>query len=161
MRTNKIIGALLATALLSLAGTVQAEPTLYEQIGGEPGSDQDVRLARAGAKDLNAEAREVVVRSARGHHLHRATRKAERRREHGVAARQLDEVLEPRSEEVVRDLIEAHQTGRLRSIYATCSSRTGSTGSRKERPWYPRTVRCPGRMVAIFAASRSDGLGER
>lgn len=36
MRTNKIIGALLATALLSLAGAAQAEPTLYEQIGGEP-----------------------------------------------------------------------------------------------------------------------------
>ena len=36
MRTNKIIGAVLATALLSLAATTQAEPTLYEQIGGEP-----------------------------------------------------------------------------------------------------------------------------
>jgi hemoglobin len=36
MRTNKIIGALLATVLLSLAGAAQAEPTLYEQIGGEP-----------------------------------------------------------------------------------------------------------------------------
>lgn len=36
MRTNKIIGALLATALLSLAGAAQAEATLYDQIGGEP-----------------------------------------------------------------------------------------------------------------------------
>lgn len=36
MRTNQIIGALLATALLSLAGAAQAEATLYEQIGGEP-----------------------------------------------------------------------------------------------------------------------------
>jgi hemoglobin len=36
MQTNKIIGALLAAALLSLAGAAQAEPTLYEQIGGEP-----------------------------------------------------------------------------------------------------------------------------
>jgi hemoglobin len=36
MRTNKIFGAVLATALLSLAGAAQAEPTLYEQIGGEP-----------------------------------------------------------------------------------------------------------------------------
>ncbi len=36
MRTNTTIGALLAVALLSLAGAAQAEPTLYEQIGGEP-----------------------------------------------------------------------------------------------------------------------------
>lgn len=36
MRTNKTIGALLATVLLSLSGAAQAEPTLYEQIGGEP-----------------------------------------------------------------------------------------------------------------------------
>lgn len=36
MRTNPTIGALLAVALLSLAGAAQAEPTLYEQIGGEP-----------------------------------------------------------------------------------------------------------------------------
>lgn len=36
MRTNMIFGAALATALLSLAGPAQAEPTLYEQIGGEP-----------------------------------------------------------------------------------------------------------------------------
>jgi hemoglobin len=36
MRTNTTIGALLATALLTLTGAAQAEPTLYEQIGGEP-----------------------------------------------------------------------------------------------------------------------------
>ncbi|MGH8238246.1 MAG: group I truncated hemoglobin [Steroidobacteraceae bacterium] len=36
MRTNNIIGTLLATVLLALAGAAQAEPTLYEQIGGEP-----------------------------------------------------------------------------------------------------------------------------
>lgn len=36
MRTKKIIAALLATGLLALVGTAQAEPTLYEQIGGEP-----------------------------------------------------------------------------------------------------------------------------
>jgi hemoglobin len=36
MRTNKIFGAVLATALLTLAGAAQAEATLYEQIGGEP-----------------------------------------------------------------------------------------------------------------------------
>lgn len=36
MRTNTTIAALLATALLTLTGAAQAEPTLYEQIGGEP-----------------------------------------------------------------------------------------------------------------------------
>lgn len=36
MRTNNTIAALLATALLTLTGAAQAEPTLYEQIGGEP-----------------------------------------------------------------------------------------------------------------------------
>jgi hemoglobin len=36
MRTNKTLGARLAMALLFLAGAAQAEPTLYEQIGGEP-----------------------------------------------------------------------------------------------------------------------------
>lgn len=36
MRTKNTIGAFLATALLSVAGAAQAEPTLYEQIGGEP-----------------------------------------------------------------------------------------------------------------------------
>lgn len=36
MRTNTTIGALLAVALLSITGAAQAEPTLYEQIGGEP-----------------------------------------------------------------------------------------------------------------------------
>jgi hemoglobin len=36
MRTNNTLGAILATLLLSLAGAAQAEPTLYEQIGGEP-----------------------------------------------------------------------------------------------------------------------------
>ena len=36
MRTKNTLGALLATLLLSLAGAAQAEPTLYEQIGGEP-----------------------------------------------------------------------------------------------------------------------------
>lgn len=36
MRTNIIIAALLATALLPLAGTAHAEATLYDQIGGEP-----------------------------------------------------------------------------------------------------------------------------
>lgn len=36
MRTNNTITALLATALLTLTGAAQAEPTLYEQIGGEP-----------------------------------------------------------------------------------------------------------------------------
>ena len=36
MQTNKTLRALLATVALSLAGAAQAEPTLYEQIGGEP-----------------------------------------------------------------------------------------------------------------------------
>jgi hemoglobin len=36
MRTNKTLGTLLAAVLLTLAGAAQAEPTLYEQIGGEP-----------------------------------------------------------------------------------------------------------------------------
>ncbi len=36
MRTKTLIGALIATALLALASAAQAEPTLYEQIGGEP-----------------------------------------------------------------------------------------------------------------------------
>ena len=36
MRTNNTLGTFLATVLLFLAGAVQAEPTLYEQIGGEP-----------------------------------------------------------------------------------------------------------------------------
>jgi hemoglobin len=36
MRTKTPIGALIAAALLALAGVAQAEATLYEQIGGEP-----------------------------------------------------------------------------------------------------------------------------
>ena len=36
MRTKTLIGALIATSLLALAGAAQAEATLYEQIGGEP-----------------------------------------------------------------------------------------------------------------------------
>ena len=36
MRTKTLIGALIATSLLSLASVAQAEATLYEQIGGEP-----------------------------------------------------------------------------------------------------------------------------
>ena len=36
MRTKTLIGALIATSLLALASAAQAEPTLYEQIGGEP-----------------------------------------------------------------------------------------------------------------------------
>ena len=36
MRTKTLIGALIATSLLALASSAQAEATLYEQIGGEP-----------------------------------------------------------------------------------------------------------------------------
>jgi hemoglobin len=36
MRTKSLIGALIATSLLALASSAQAEATLYEQIGGEP-----------------------------------------------------------------------------------------------------------------------------
>ena len=36
MRTNTLIGALIATSLLALGSAAQAEETLYEQIGGEP-----------------------------------------------------------------------------------------------------------------------------
>jgi hemoglobin len=36
MRTKNLVGALIATSLLGLASVAQAEPTLYEQIGGEP-----------------------------------------------------------------------------------------------------------------------------
>jgi hemoglobin len=36
MRTKNLVGALIATSLLGLVSVAQAEPTLYEQIGGEP-----------------------------------------------------------------------------------------------------------------------------
>ena len=36
MRTNTLIGALIATSLLACASAAHAEATLYEQIGGEP-----------------------------------------------------------------------------------------------------------------------------
>ena len=82
-----------------------------------PGHDHEVGLAGRGPEHLHAEAADVEVRRAHRHHLDGAARQAERDRPDAVAARPLDQVLEPTGEEIVLEVLEAHADA---PRYAAC-----------------------------------------
>src|SRR5579884_4019764 len=73
------------------------------------GDDHQVGLAGARPEDLHPEPSGVVVRGAGRHHLDRATGETEGRGPHRAALCPLDEILDARGQEVVRDLVEAHR----------------------------------------------------
>src|SRR4051794_11421853 len=67
--------------------------------------DQQVGLARGGAECLEPETRDVHARGDDRHHLDRAAGKAERRREHRVAARPADGLVERRRDHALLDVL--------------------------------------------------------
>ena len=73
------------------------------------GHDHQVGLARAGPEDLHAEAGEVVLRAAAGHHLDRAAGQAERRRPEAGLAHVAGEALDGGEQDAARQLLfDAH-----------------------------------------------------
>ena len=69
------------------------------------GDDHQVGLARAGPEDLHAEAGEVVLRSAAGHHLDRAAGEAEGRRPEGRLAHVAGDAFDGGEEYAARQLL--------------------------------------------------------
>ena len=127
------------------------------------GDDHEVGLARAGAEDLHAPAREVVVRGAGRHHLDRAAREPERGRPHRALARPVDEVFDARGEEVVADRLEAHYAAFPGSSGVACRARRPRRGrGRRGRERRPRAARSRRRCaVACFTGPHSSAPVER